>query len=352
MTRASITSYKARSINTILKSQTRSKQYCMFFNKFGKCNKKEKGMCPYIHDPEKVAVCRRFLAGHCPNSACLLSHKVAPEKMPSCKFFLAGNCTKGQDCPYRHVKVNDAAEVCPDFLKGFCPVGSDCKKKHQNLNPAAVVNKSSTAAGTPAVVKRIKKVPPAKPKRTSLYQPQNQDQPVVSEEPIRKPAPPPRVPRYYETVEDAEVEPTPATPVEVTEGMPPSLSTPAAVDRANLKRKSTGSGAEERGGESAEEDGSLGPGLASPNDSGPYATIDDDFEEGDEEIKRTPVGHLPAFIPFNSGPEDTEEDDVASIQSRLTSSRGGGATAGHETSDHQEKDIVLEAEEDCEERLI
>ena len=96
---------------------------------------------------------------------------------------------------FRHVKVNDAAEVCPDFLKGFCPVGSDCKKKHQNLNPAAVVNKSSTAAGTPAVVKRIKKVPPAKPKRTSLYQPHNQDQPVVFEEPIRKPAPPPRVPR-------------------------------------------------------------------------------------------------------------------------------------------------------------
>ena len=85
-----------------------------------------------------------------------------------------------------------------------------------------------------------------------------------------------------------------------------------------------------------------------------FPQIDDDFEEGDEEIKRTPVGHLPAFIPFNSGPEDTEEDDVASIQSRLTSSRGGGggATAGHETSDHQEKDIVLEAEEDCEERLI
>ena len=79
--------------------------------------------------------------------------------------------------------------------------------------------------------------------------------------------------RYYETVEDAEVEPTPATPVEVTEGMPPSGSTPAAVDRANLKRKSTGSGAEERGGESAEEAGGLGPGLASPNDSGPYATV-------------------------------------------------------------------------------
>ena len=60
MTRQSITSYKQRSINTILKSQTRSKQYCMFFNKFGKCKKKEDGVCPYIHDPEKVAVCKDF----------------------------------------------------------------------------------------------------------------------------------------------------------------------------------------------------------------------------------------------------------------------------------------------------
>ena len=37
MTRASITNARNRSINTILKSQTRSKQYCMFFNKFGNC---------------------------------------------------------------------------------------------------------------------------------------------------------------------------------------------------------------------------------------------------------------------------------------------------------------------------
>jgi hypothetical protein len=58
MTRASITSARNRSINTILRSQARSKQYCMFYNKFGRCNKRDKGVCPYIHDPEKVAVCR------------------------------------------------------------------------------------------------------------------------------------------------------------------------------------------------------------------------------------------------------------------------------------------------------
>ena len=29
-----------QSINTIIKNQTRSKQYCMFYNKFGKCTKR------------------------------------------------------------------------------------------------------------------------------------------------------------------------------------------------------------------------------------------------------------------------------------------------------------------------
>jgi hypothetical protein len=80
MTRASITNARNRSINTIIKSQTRSKQYCMFFNKFGKCNKREKGVCPYIHDQEKVAVCRKFLAGNCRNEKCLLSHKVGTKQ--------------------------------------------------------------------------------------------------------------------------------------------------------------------------------------------------------------------------------------------------------------------------------
>ena len=105
LTRQSITQAKNRSINTILKVQNRSKQYCMFYNKFGKCTKKEKGSCPYIHDPEKIAVCRRFLQGACTKDRCLLSHKLDPEKMPACKFFLEGVCTR-DNCPYLHVKVS------------------------------------------------------------------------------------------------------------------------------------------------------------------------------------------------------------------------------------------------------
>lgn len=115
---------KYRKNNTGTREQ---QQYCMFYNRFGKCNRGEK--CPYIHDPEKVAVCTRFLRGTCKVTNCPFSHKVAPEKMPVCRFFLRGVCHK-DNCPYLHVNVNRDAQVCPDFLRGYCPLGDKCKKKH------------------------------------------------------------------------------------------------------------------------------------------------------------------------------------------------------------------------------
>ncbi|MGH0192742.1 UNVERIFIED_CONTAM: hypothetical protein FKN15_023485 [Acipenser sinensis] len=33
----------------------------MYYNRFGKCNRGEK--CPFIHDPDKVAVCTRYIRG-------------------------------------------------------------------------------------------------------------------------------------------------------------------------------------------------------------------------------------------------------------------------------------------------
>jgi hypothetical protein len=35
-----------------------TKKYCMFFNRFGKCQRGDN--CPFVHDPEKVAVCTRL----------------------------------------------------------------------------------------------------------------------------------------------------------------------------------------------------------------------------------------------------------------------------------------------------
>ncbi|XP_057696971.1 zinc finger CCCH domain-containing protein 3 [Corythoichthys intestinalis] len=114
--------------------QKKQRQYCMYYNRFGKCNRGSS--CPYIHDPDKVAVCTRFLRGTCkqPDGACPFSHKVSKEKMPVCSYFLKGICNNS-NCPYSHVYVSQKAKVCEDFVKGYCPEGEKCKKKHTLVCP-------------------------------------------------------------------------------------------------------------------------------------------------------------------------------------------------------------------------
>lgn len=101
----------------------KEQEYCMYYNRFGRCNRGE--LCPYIHDPEKVAVCTRFLRGTCKKTdgTCPFSHQVSKEKMPVCSYFLKGVCSNS-NCPYSHVYVSRKAEVCTDFLKGYCPLGA------------------------------------------------------------------------------------------------------------------------------------------------------------------------------------------------------------------------------------
>ncbi|OQR89717.1 Smad-interacting and CPSF-like protein [Achlya hypogyna] len=103
-------------------------EYCLFYNRFGVCNKKN--ACLFIHDSRKVAVCRKFLRGECTDSACTLSHERDQNKMPVCTLFLQGRCSR-EDCPYRHVNVSRDAAVCDAFLKGYCPEGELCRLKHE-----------------------------------------------------------------------------------------------------------------------------------------------------------------------------------------------------------------------------
>lgn len=114
--------------------KSKKKEYCMYYSRFGKCNRGDE--CPYIHDPEKVAVCTRFLRGTCKKTdgTCPFSHKVSKDKMPVCSYYLKGICSNN-NCPYSHVYVSRKAEVCKDFLKGYCPLGAKCKKKHTLLCP-------------------------------------------------------------------------------------------------------------------------------------------------------------------------------------------------------------------------
>ncbi|KAI5064710.1 hypothetical protein GOP47_0019405 [Adiantum capillus-veneris] len=121
------------SLHTARSRRAKRQQYCLFFTRFGKCNKSD-GDCTYIHDPEKVAICTKFLKGTCSGMNCLFSHKVIPERMPDCSFFLEGMCTN-EKCPYRHVNVNPKAPICEGFLKGFCSEGDECNKKHTTVCP-------------------------------------------------------------------------------------------------------------------------------------------------------------------------------------------------------------------------
>ncbi|GFX93778.1 zinc finger CCCH domain-containing protein 3 [Trichonephila clavipes] len=119
-----------RSINRVLtasKKASKTNRYCMFYNRFGRCNKGVK--CPFVHDPKKIAVCTRFLRGTCKTENCPFSHEICPGKMAICSFFLLGSCTK-IDCPYRHETLAPDAKLCKAFVQGYCPEGKECKKAH------------------------------------------------------------------------------------------------------------------------------------------------------------------------------------------------------------------------------
>lgn len=124
--------------------RAKKQAFCVYYTRFGVC-KRGDGKCLYIHDPEKVAVCTKFLRGSCSDPACRLTHKVIPERMSDCSYFLEGLCTN-ENCPYRHVNVNPKAPICEGFLQGYCSDGDMCNKKHTYVCPQyAVTGKCSSS---------------------------------------------------------------------------------------------------------------------------------------------------------------------------------------------------------------
>jgi hypothetical protein len=108
------------------------------------------GLVRVPQDQSKTPICASFLRGvQCTDKYCSKRHDVPPEfAIPICSFFQRqGQCLKGEDCKFRHIKVNQRALVCPNFaLLGFCD-DKDCVMKHvrQNTN-RAVSNKNVAAA--------------------------------------------------------------------------------------------------------------------------------------------------------------------------------------------------------------
>lgn len=114
------------------------RELCMIYVRTGKCPS-GKSKCRFKHDPEKVAICSKWLAKKCDGSNCPLTHRIVPERMPVCSHFLHGTCSNPQ-CPYRHVKVNENAPPCKPFLRGFCPRGVSCTRRHSYVCPSLEVH--------------------------------------------------------------------------------------------------------------------------------------------------------------------------------------------------------------------
>lgn len=97
--------------------------------------------CPYIHDPNKLAICPKFLKGSCEftESTCTLSHTPDAHRMPHCVHF--PNCRHGSDCKFPHIHVASNAPVCNDFADlGYCEAGERCAKRHVNECPQFSLN--------------------------------------------------------------------------------------------------------------------------------------------------------------------------------------------------------------------
>ncbi len=84
-------------------------------------------------NPSDTPICPTFSRGlPCNNAKCTLRHDVATEaSRPMCVFFQRnGMCSKGDDCPFKHVKISWDAEICPMFDKlGYCEDES-CVLRH------------------------------------------------------------------------------------------------------------------------------------------------------------------------------------------------------------------------------
>jgi hypothetical protein len=92
--------------------------------------------CSYLHDPNKQAICRRWLYTDCnKGETCLLSHEASLHNAPTCTHFQDGRCNK-DDCHFAHIRVNPAALNCEAFGRlGYCEKGDTCSELHAHECP-------------------------------------------------------------------------------------------------------------------------------------------------------------------------------------------------------------------------
>ena len=112
------------------KSFDESAEICRFFLK-GNCTKGNS--CPFRHiKPDKAVVCKHWLRGLCKKGdRCEFLHEYDAKRMPECWFFAKfGECSN-PECIFLHINPDDKVAVCPWYARGFCKHGPKCRYKHQ-----------------------------------------------------------------------------------------------------------------------------------------------------------------------------------------------------------------------------
>ncbi|GLI59354.1 hypothetical protein VaNZ11_001219 [Volvox africanus] len=123
--------------------------YCPDYCRTGVCTLSRDlsgGSCPHTHDPTKVAVCSRWLAGSCTDANCHLQHRLVPDLMPLCTYFLQGKCNAAE-CPYIHKSHPSDALICRAFLHSHCPRGAACPALHLTAKMARERARFKTTGG-------------------------------------------------------------------------------------------------------------------------------------------------------------------------------------------------------------
>ncbi|KAL6704716.1 hypothetical protein ACN47E_007637 [Coniothyrium glycines] len=113
---------------------TEQKSLCPALTSTGLCTRHG---CHYVHDPNKQALCKRWLfKDDClKGNLCSLSHKATSHNAPTCLHFQEGRCNN-DICRFAHIRVNPTALNCEAFGRlGYCEKGDSCEELHAHECP-------------------------------------------------------------------------------------------------------------------------------------------------------------------------------------------------------------------------
>lgn len=102
---------------------------CDFFVS-NKCTRGQ--LCPLRHvRGNQAIVCKHWLRGLCKKGDdCEFLHKYDMEKMPECYFYIKYGQCSNKECPFLHLNPEDKIKDCPWYDRGFCKHGPNCKNRH------------------------------------------------------------------------------------------------------------------------------------------------------------------------------------------------------------------------------